>query len=132
MIMRGRGHIFEDPRVLNEMLMLRQKGVGPSDLGRHYAVDHTTIIYHCKRYGVLMPRTAPRATITSVVMDGTQVSGARPRVVVTVKSAQVMTDWNGEVLCKGKTYAEYVAYSRQMDQIRRFGRVLLPEQKKHQ
>ena len=38
-----------DTKKLNEMLILRMKGVGPSDLGTKYGVDHSTIIYHCKR-----------------------------------------------------------------------------------
>ena len=127
--MRGRGHVFEDARTLNEMLMLRQKGVGPSDLGKHYDVDHSTIIYHCKRYGVILPRQMIRATITQVVKDGIQVSEARPKVVVTIHSTRVLTDWNGEILNRGKTYAEYVAEAQRIAQIRKFGHPLIPETK---
>ena len=130
--MRGRGHVFEDGRTLNEMLMLRQKGVGPSDLGRHYSVDHSTIIYHCKRYGIVMPRTAPKATITQVITNGMQVSDARPKVVVTISTARVVTDWNGEVLNKGKTYGEYIAFTRRQEQIRRFGHPLIPDSPQEQ
>lgn len=67
--------------------------------------------------------------ITQVEANGIQVSEARPKVVITMTSIKVMTDWDGEVLNKGKTYAEYVAYSRRMEQIRKYGHPLLPEQK---
>lgn len=131
--MRGRGHIFDDPQVLQEMLDLRKQGVGLSELGRHYGVDHSTIYYHSQRHGIVGDREGkrqPTAVITRITASGVIVEAGTPRrVVVSMQSTAVLTDWNGEVLNKGKTYAEYVAYTRRIEQIKKFGHALLPEPK---
>lgn len=44
----GRPYTFD----LNEMLKLRVAGWGYSALGRKFNLDHTTIIYHCKKFNV--------------------------------------------------------------------------------
>ena len=36
------------------MLSLRQSGRSYVDIARHYGVDHTTIIYHCEKAGLLL------------------------------------------------------------------------------
>ena len=49
---RGRGNIFDNRKILHEMLALRAKGLGLSELGRKYNVDHSTIFYHIKKSGM--------------------------------------------------------------------------------
>ena len=112
--MRGRGNIFEDGTKLIEMLSLRQQGVGPSELGRRYGVDHTTIIYHCKRNGLVMPR-GMQQTITSsgvvaqaVVITrtvGISVASGMPRVILDAH--------DGTPINPGRNYAEYLQHREQ-------------------
>ncbi len=45
----GRPYTFD----VNEMLKLRAMGWGFSELGRKYGKDHTTIMYHCQKFGVV-------------------------------------------------------------------------------
>lgn len=45
----GRGHIFEDPKKIEEMLNLRMMGYSYVQIARRYDVDHSTIIYHCQK-----------------------------------------------------------------------------------
>ena len=48
----ARGTTFNDSVILEEMLARRMAGATVSELGRAYGVDHTTIIYQCKKHGV--------------------------------------------------------------------------------
>lgn len=41
---------------VNEMLVLRSQGMSYTALGRKYGKDHTTIMYHCRRFGITPPR----------------------------------------------------------------------------
>lgn len=49
----GRGNVFRELKVLEEMLGLRKLGWSLTALARRYACDHTTIIYHCDRHNVV-------------------------------------------------------------------------------
>lgn len=92
----GRGHIFDNTRVLQEMLHLRfVASSGPSALGRLYGVDHSTIIYHCRR----------NQSIVSVI--GGEIMVGRP-VPVPIVAPDPWIDENGEKLNPGRNYAEYV------------------------
>ena len=46
---KGRGHVFDDPKVLNEMLELRKSGWTLTALGRKFGVDHTSIMYQIRK-----------------------------------------------------------------------------------
>ena len=131
MMTRGRGHVFDDMQKLSEMLRLRQQNVGPSELGRMYGVDHTTIIYHAKRYGVVVPQNTGNKTRVHVVQTDIEITVVpvvrHPRVTISNNIPRVQVDFDGDVLNPGKTYAEYMAEAAKREQIRKFGRPLLPE-----
>ena len=45
----GHGHVFDDPEKKNQMLAYRVLGYSYVQLAYYYGVDHTTILYHCKK-----------------------------------------------------------------------------------
>lgn len=45
----GHGHVFDDPAKKAEMLKYREQGYAYADIARLYGVDHTTIMYHCRK-----------------------------------------------------------------------------------
>ena len=55
----ARGDVFNEMAVVEEMLALRMAGATFADLARRYGVDHTSIMYQCRKYdignGVLVP-----------------------------------------------------------------------------
>ena len=114
----GRGHIFEDMQKLNEMLQLRMQGYGPSTLANRYGVDHSTIIYHCKKSGLQMPGV--RGII--IVSSGMELMNRerKPRVVVRGATITVVIDFDGSKINQGKDYAEYVAEAKKKEQDRLF------------
>lgn len=46
--------VFKNLKKKAEMLSQRKAGRSYVDLARHYGVDHTTIIYHCEKAGLLV------------------------------------------------------------------------------
>ena len=54
----ARGHTFSDPNVKEEMLDLRRQGYSYVEIARKYHADHTTILYHCKKAGLILGRDA--------------------------------------------------------------------------
>lgn len=81
-------HVFEDSKVLNEMLFLRLRGWSLKELAWRYGCEHTSIRKQCIRYGLPM----------NIVL--------LPRPIITFRL--VRTDWNGERINVGKTYQEYL------------------------
>jgi len=94
---RGRGNIFDNEKILHEMLALRAKGLGLSELGRKYGVDHSTIFYHIKKSGM--------ATVQRVVQKPKDV--VKPRISVEVIQFSYI-DFRGEPINPGKDYKEYL------------------------
>lgn len=125
---RGRGHIFDDLSKLNEMLQLRRQGVSTVRLGAHYGVDHSTIVYHSKRYEVKPPKGV-RMEVFSVNTAVGPVIARRPAIIIANTAPRVITDFDGTVLNPGKTYAEYMAITKERERMRRIGKPLLPESK---
>jgi hypothetical protein len=118
--MRGRGHIFEDLHKLNEMIAMRQQGIGPSKLAVRFGVDHSTIIYHCKRNGVVVPkgRRLELATLSPIVVT------ERPkRVSISIKGFAFITDETGDRINPGKNYADYVAERQKREEVRNLQRL---------
>lgn len=86
------------------MLRLRNNGVGPSELARKFGVDHSTIIYHAKRNGVVSSinrnftvseeNTIVQKKVTVVISGG----------VIGVRLAD-----DGTPVNLGKNYGEYLA-----------------------
>jgi hypothetical protein len=50
----GKGTVFSEPAVKAEMLSLRRAGYSYIQIARKYGVDHSTIVYHCKKAGLLL------------------------------------------------------------------------------
>ena len=122
---RGRGDVFSDLNKLNEMLSLRVQGAGPSVLGAKYGVDHSTIIYHCKRAGVQVPGVRGMIIVASGVAMGTVIPIVKERktkVVVQGAVAVVQYDFDGEILNQGKNYAEYIAERKKREEDKLFKR----------
>lgn len=108
---RGRGKIFDDLRRLNEMISARQSGVGPSELARRYGVDHSTIIYHCRRNGVTK-ENVERVVVTQKVRISTKLRGFA-----------VYTDKFEGRINPGKSYADYLIEQRERKVVARCGSV---------
>ena len=49
------GHVFEDPKKKAEMLAYRAAGYSYLQLACYYGVDHSTLIYHCRKAGMVVP-----------------------------------------------------------------------------
>ena len=54
-----KARVFTDRDKLNEMLDLAKTGMSKTDLGDMFGVDRTTIYFHLKKYGVIVPKTSP-------------------------------------------------------------------------
>lgn len=121
--MQGRGHVFDNPTKLSQMLNFRQQGRGPSELGRCYGVDHTTIIYHCKRHGVETPPGTGGAAAQTVQITPIMVVQKSVRISVASGTARVIIDeFDGSPLNPGKNYAEYLADRQKAREDRLFKR----------
>lgn len=87
---RGWGHVFDDLNLKNEMLELRRQGYAFTDLARKYGVDHTTIVYHCRKAGLLRFSDDPvaRQQMLAAVAAGEPIDvvaarfGSTPAIVV--------------------------------------------------
>lgn len=105
MSVRGRGNIFNNPRTLDQMLKLRNKGVGPSELARMFGVDHTTIIYHSKKANI----TAPIQKGVTISGGQTVIETTKTSIIVSGVSVSVRVDPDdGSPINLGKNYVEYL------------------------
>jgi hypothetical protein len=77
--------------MLSEMLELRRENWSLTKLAEKYKVDHTSILYQCRKYEIV-----PGATHQIVVQT-------RKEIPLWKK------DFDGETLCAGRTYKEYLA-----------------------
>ena len=66
----GHGHVFDDPDKKAEMLAYRQNGCSYPQLALYYGTDHTTILYHCKKAGLVTLKKAEKKKIVELVADG--------------------------------------------------------------
>ena len=69
----GLGHVFDNPRIKREMLILRIKGYSYVLLSRRYGVDHTTVMYHCRRAGICL-REGVRDQMFQLIKNGITVA----------------------------------------------------------
>ena len=67
---QGKGTVFSDLKKKKEMLSLRKAGYSYPQITAHYEVDHTTIIYHCKRAELFVFAPKERQKIVSMVSKG--------------------------------------------------------------
>lgn len=105
---RGRGHTFDDIAKVQEMLSLRAQRVSTVSLAARYSVDHSTIIYHCKKHGLVIPRKKSAQT-GEISVNVTDMVGVKARVVMTNNGIDLRMDAiDGTPVNPGKTYAEYL------------------------
>ena len=86
--------------------MLRASGWSLSRLARKYKKDHTTILYHCQKWGVVQfqpPRTIPEMEFEAREV---QKRKANPKQVVPHKYDYLLTK-DGPIN-EGKSYKEYL------------------------
>ena len=102
----ARGTTFTDKIALEEMLVLRMAGATYNDLGRRYEVDHTTIIYHCKKAGIGTPELEP-------VKLKRKERIIVPKQIVQRREIRLHPILAAERMNTGKTYAEYVEAQHQ-------------------
>lgn len=102
------------------MLTLRVQGKGPSELGRLFGVDHTTIIYHCRRNGV----GAKVASVAVISVAEVKLNAIKnSRITITNKGVTV-TDFDGEPICGGRSYSDYVREAAKRKEQQFWARVL--------
>jgi len=99
----GRRRVFDNFETLREMLARRAAGEKLMDLARDYGVDHTTILYHQRRYAVIA---------TTITVSGVDCTAPAPLPRATKTDTR---DWNGERINPGRTYAEYIAIQRERE-----------------
>lgn len=104
----GRDFFGRNPRKLAELLTLRQlEGWSYVRLGRHFSVDHTTVIYNLRRFaphllGRALTRKMPRQPQLRVVPVLEPVLPPPP------KPADKYAHLWDEPINPGKSYAEYL------------------------
>lgn len=83
---------------LQEMLTLRAQGWSTIALGIRYKKDHTTIVYHCKKHGVVaLDRSRSKNSLQSL-----------PIIVEKVRICDKYANLFDEPRNPGKTYKQYV------------------------
>lgn len=87
---------------LQEMLVLRRQGWSTVALGARYNKDHTTIVYHCRKAGLI--HTVMHITTTSTML----------------KAAQLAALPSEERINPGKSYRQYLAESLKRDTERHY------------
>jgi len=104
------------PETLKEMLQLRALGWSSGKLGKKYSVDHTTILFQCKRHAEMVARgEAEEVSMSGIFND---VSDVSPLVVETAKTMREMREKKNrkhkydhiinETINQGRMYREYL------------------------
>ena len=110
-----------DPDMLMEMLELRKDGWSLTALGQKYGVDHTSVLYQCRKFNVAKSATQ-QINITQVremlgvgrlTIDRRLANGFGE----TYNKWYVMPD--GERINRGKTYAQYMQEARKLAEAKR-------------
>ncbi len=88
-----------------EMLQLRIQGWSTISLGAKYNRDHTTILYHCKKYGI-EPGKLPIAEIPNIKFTIDEPEEFTPKTPPKIyKYAHLFFN---EKINEGKSYREYI------------------------
>lgn len=92
---------------VNKMLEMRVLGYSYSALGRYFHKDHTTILYHCKKWGIVPLQRAPTPPELP--------ENDEPEVLVIVRERKILKypdpfEKDGPIN-PGKSYKEYIAES---------------------
>ena len=110
--------IFHDMERLELMFKMYRCGMSLSSIARHFEVDHTTVLYHVKKYKVVKNTTSRDerylvhdlyAPVLSV-RDQTKVLGVKHNSSLPFyhKVPMEHKDVDGSELNKGKSYAGYL------------------------
>lgn len=105
----GKGNIFSNVKVKQEMLEMRRQGHSYPSIAKKYGVHMTSIIYHCKR-----------ANLVGFIVKTRMVN---PFLKVDQRGVEWLKDGDGQWLCVGKTRGR-----KRIDEIERKRREL--EQKR--
>lgn len=104
---QGRGHVFDDPEKLEDMLLRLARGAKPVTLAREYGCDHTSILYHARKHEVVRGKTVELLVAeTDDPIAHLEALEDAPKPPTKVYKYQALFE---EPLNPGKTYAEYVA-----------------------
>ena len=101
--------VFTTPEKLTEMLRLRADGKSTPFLANKYGVDHTTIVYHCKKHDV-----HPHAPVQKYIKDGK----ASPKKEKPAPPPKPKRKYNAEAapVNRGKkSYADYLLEQKQRE-----------------
>lgn len=66
----GRGHVFNDPVKKAELFSLRADGYSVHQLARYFGVDHTTLLYHFKKAGIIPISYDLKQQVIKAIKDG--------------------------------------------------------------
>ena len=92
---QGRGGVFNSDIQLKRMFTMRLGGETFHNIARFFGVDHSTVIYHCKKHGIIYDRPKKVANYYPGVQN---------------KDGYT---WNGEeYVNRGKSYLEYLAMAK--------------------
>ena len=108
--------VFRDEDKLFEMLGLRQSGESLNFLARKYNVDHSSVLYQCKKYQVEpMGQTIIRKEEKKIVVERTR---TEPEIRKENRAGELIIISSREVNM-GKNYIDYVKESKERKQRRR-------------
>lgn len=102
-------HIFKDKEIKEDMLNLRRKGYSYNYLSKLFKVDHSTIMYHCKKAGIQVPTSIIYKDEVKVEINVESKPYVQPIIVQTKTDARG-TEWflgaDDEWICMGKSVKE--------------------------
>jgi hypothetical protein len=106
--------VFRDKEKLTEMLRLRSQGVLTTILARHYGVDHSSILYQCRKYNII----AGKEFIFEDIMNATETKEERRKANLDGFKSRLFDlqkpqfEINGDKINQGKkSYADYLKAS---------------------
>lgn len=97
---------------IDEMLLLRAQGWSTIALGRKYNKDHTTILYHCKKHGVMVLVYKRHTKESAEEEQEEYFPPMQPVAPKVIKYAYILEERRNP----GKSYKEYVAEQKRRAQ----------------
>lgn len=113
-MIEGQKKIFNDLDTRAQMLDLRRSGYSYKAIAIKYGVDHTTIIYHCRRAGLLLDGIQPTVKVNKLKrgcgMIGASSDDLGSGVVSVINVEGQRPGWHkdehGDWICLGRTTVE--------------------------
>lgn len=78
----GRGHAFDNPTKLAEMLELRRQWYSYHDIAFRYGIDHSSVVYQCMKAGVSLTKKQ-YALLCELVLEGFSIEAISERIGAT-------------------------------------------------